>query len=121
MAITTPTQPRPSAGRQEPASRFIICWWCRRHASLTRVKRRPVRLVGAVGPGTVQILSPAIRDWSSAHAASPRLVDCSKRMRRPVECYGEVGRCGERSTSRVISLGAKTRKGGPQKPVPRLV
>ncbi|MFK4869071.1 winged helix-turn-helix domain-containing protein [Streptomyces sp. CSMPJR101] len=29
--------------------------------------------------------------------------------------------CGERSTSRVISLGAKTRNGGPQKPVPRLV
>ncbi|MFE1025099.1 GntR family transcriptional regulator [Streptomyces sp. NPDC058818] len=35
--------------------------------------------------------------------------------------YGEVDCCGERSTSRVISLGAKTRKGGPQKPVPRLV
>jgi hypothetical protein len=35
--------------------------------------------------------------------------------------YDEVGRCGERSTSRVISLGAKTRNGGPQKPVPRLV
>lgn len=50
-----------------------------------------------------------------------RLADCSKRMFRPVECYGEVGRCGERSTSRVISLGAKTRNGGPQKPVPRLV
>ncbi|GGY46716.1 hypothetical protein GCM10010363_29340 [Streptomyces omiyaensis] len=28
---------------------------------------------------------------------------------------------GARSTSRVISLGAKTRNGGPQKPVPRLV
>jgi hypothetical protein len=35
--------------------------------------------------------------------------------------YGEVDRLGERSTSRVISLGAKTRNGGPQKPVPRLV
>lgn len=34
-------------------------------------------------------------------------------------CVG--GRCGERSTSRVISLGAKRRNGGPQKPVPRLV
>lgn len=34
-------------------------------------------------------------------------------------CVG--GRCGERSTSRVISLGAKMRNGGPQKPVPRLV
>lgn len=35
--------------------------------------------------------------------------------------YGVAGRSGERSTSRVISLGAKTRNGGPQKPVPRLV
>ncbi|SEC41672.1 hypothetical protein SAMN05216532_1333 [Streptomyces sp. 2231.1] len=43
------------------------------------------------------------------------------RMPRPTRGYGEVGRCGERSTSRVISLGAKTRNGGPQKPVPRLV
>lgn len=39
----------------------------------------------------------------------------------PARRYGEGGRCGERSTSRVISLGAKTRNGGPQKPVPRLV
>ncbi|BBC29648.1 hypothetical protein SGFS_009420 [Streptomyces graminofaciens] len=51
----------------------------------------------------------------------PRLVDCSERMCWPAQGYGEVGRCGERSTSRVISLGAKTRNGGPQKPVPRLV
>ena len=51
----------------------------------------------------------------------PRLVDRSQRMRRFVRCYVEVGCCGERSTSRVISLGAKTRNGGPQKPVPRLV
>ncbi len=43
------------------------------------------------------------------------------RMPRPTRGYGEAGRCGERSTSRVISLGAKTRNGGPQKPVPRLV
>lgn len=52
---------------------------------------------------------------------TPRLVDCSKGMCWPVQCYGEVGGCGERSVSRVISLGAKTRNGGPQKPVPRLV
>lgn len=52
---------------------------------------------------------------------TPCLVNCSKRMCRPAQRYGEVGRCGERSTSRVISLGAKTRNGGPQKPVPRLV
>jgi len=52
---------------------------------------------------------------------TPRLVDCSKRTHGPALGYGEVGRCGERSTSRVISLGAKTRNGGPQKPVPRLV
>lgn len=31
------------------------------------------------------------------------------------------GQRGARRVSRVISLGAKTRKGGPQKPVPRLV
>ncbi|WP_206739192.1 hypothetical protein [Streptomyces sp. L2] len=35
--------------------------------------------------------------------------------------YDEAGRFGERRTRRVISLGAKTRNGGPQKPVPRLV
>lgn len=35
--------------------------------------------------------------------------------------YVEAGAWAERSTSRVISLGAKTRNGGPQKPVPRLV
>lgn len=52
---------------------------------------------------------------------APGLVGSSKRMCWPVPCYGEVGGCGERSTSRVISLGAKTRNGGPQKPVPRLV
>ncbi|WUX01688.1 transposase [Streptomyces sp. NBC_01450] len=45
----------------------------------------------------------------------------SRRNCRPAQRYGEGGRCGERSTSRVISLGAKTRNGGPQKPVPRLV
>jgi len=45
----------------------------------------------------------------------------SRRECRPARRYGVVGGCGERSTSRVISLGAKTRKGGPQKPVPRLV
>lgn len=33
----------------------------------------------------------------------------------------EAGCCGERRTSKVISLGAKTRNGGPQNPVPRLV
>ncbi|GAA4560289.1 hypothetical protein GCM10023097_74160 [Streptomyces collinus] len=42
-------------------------------------------------------------------------------MRRPAQCWSEVDRCGLRSTRRVISLGAKTRNGGPQKPVPRLV
>ncbi|MFF3658786.1 transposase [Streptomyces olivochromogenes] len=45
----------------------------------------------------------------------------SRRNCRPAQRYGVGGRCGERSTSRVISLGAKMRKGGPQKPVPRLV
>ncbi|CCK32816.1 hypothetical protein BN159_8438 [Streptomyces davaonensis JCM 4913] len=45
----------------------------------------------------------------------------SRRNRRPAQRYGVGGRCGERSMSRVISLGAKTRRGGPQKPVPRLV
>ena len=49
------------------------------------------------------------------------LQDASRRNRRPAQRYGVGGCCGERSTSRVISLGAKTRKGGPQKPVPRLV
>ncbi len=52
---------------------------------------------------------------------APRLVDGSKRMLLPAPGYGEVGRWGERSTSRVISLGEKMRNGGPQKPVPRLV
>jgi hypothetical protein len=51
----------------------------------------------------------------------PDFVDCSNRMCRPARCYGEVGGCGDRRMSRVISLGAKTRNGGPQKPVPRLV
>lgn len=51
----------------------------------------------------------------------PRLVGRSERMCWPAQCYGEAGVSGERSTSRVISLGAKTRNGGPQKPVPRLV
>ncbi|MFE2714120.1 transposase [Streptomyces mirabilis] len=45
----------------------------------------------------------------------------SRRNCWPAQRYGAGGRCGERSTSRVISLGAKTRNGGPQKPVPRLV
>ena len=44
-----------------------------------------------------------------------------RRAGSSARCYGEVGGYGERSTSRVISLGAKTRNGGPQKPVPRLV
>ncbi len=57
----------------------------------------------------------------SCFRRTPRVVDCSKRKWWPAQCYGEVGRCGERRTSRVISLGAKTRNGGPQKPVPRLV
>ncbi len=35
--------------------------------------------------------------------------------------YREAGGWGERRVRRVISLGAKTRNGGPQKPVPRLV
>ncbi len=35
--------------------------------------------------------------------------------------YCDAVVCGARRTSRVISLGAKTRNGGPQKPVPRLV
>ena len=53
----------------------------------------------------------------------PMISQKSRSMRdgRPAPCYRVGGRCGERSTSRVISLGAKTRKGGPQKPVPRLV
>lgn len=52
--------------------------------------------------------------WSSGHHAETR-------RHQDTYGYGEVGRFGERSTSRVISLGAKTRNGGPQKPVPRLV
>lgn len=51
----------------------------------------------------------------------PAHCSISRRNRRPAQRYGVGGRCGERSMSRVISLGAKTRKGGPQKPVPRLV
>lgn len=39
--------------------------------------------------------------------------------RRRAVCH--LGIMPERSVSRVISLGAKTRKGGPQNPVPRLV
>lgn len=89
----------------------------RHHASLTCAKRGHMWPVGAVDPDLVHSRTgPAI-----CRRSNPRRVHCSKRMRRPVGCYGEVGRSGERSTSRVISLGAKTRNGGPQKPVPRLV
>jgi hypothetical protein len=55
------------------------------------------------------------------HEAGSDSVNRSMRDCRPTPCYRVGGRCGERSTSKVISLGAKTRKGGPQKPVPRLV
>lgn len=70
------------------------------HASLTCVKRGHV---GAFGPGMVRILSSARRAWSSADGAPPRPVDSSERMCWPAQGYGEVGRCGERSTRRVIS------------------
>src|SRR6185436_17167350 len=97
---------------------FLVCWWYRRHASLTCVKRGHVWLVGAVGPGMGPDLVLSETGLVICPRRIPRLVDCSKRMCRPVECYVELGCCGERSTSRVISLGAKTRNGGPQKPVP---
>ncbi|GAA1302928.1 hypothetical protein GCM10009579_85250 [Streptomyces javensis] len=35
---------------------------------------------------------------------SPRLVGCSKRMCLPVECYVEVGRCGERSAKSLAAV-----------------
>jgi hypothetical protein len=79
-----------------------------------------VWLVGAAALGMVRILSSARRAWLSAVVA-PLGLDSFQRMCWAAQCYGEVGSCGERSTSRVISLGAKTRNGGPQKPVPRLV
>jgi len=47
----------------------FVCWWYRRHASLTCVKRSQVWLVGAVGPGMVRILSSARRAWPSVDAA----------------------------------------------------
>ncbi|MDQ1022792.1 hypothetical protein QF035_000374 [Streptomyces umbrinus] len=78
-------------------------------------------MVSGVSSGRLESENCSGSGSVAGHSAGSGLVDCRKRMCWPVQCYGEVGRCGERSTSRVISLGAKTRNGGPQKPVPRLV
>lgn len=81
-------------------------------------------------PGADDVLSghPASLPWKKPslfceYDTSRQFVCWWRRLRmcRPAQRYGVGGRCGERSTSRVISLGAKMRKGGPQKPVPRLV
>lgn len=78
----------------------------------------------APGRGCTFRLAPArsrLRPGTALIAPAGARPSRRRPARLPAPCYGEVGRWGERSTSRVISLGAKTRNGGPQKPVPRLV
>ncbi|MFF4884083.1 hypothetical protein ACFY2D_14765 [Streptomyces nigra] len=85
----------------------------RRRRPAGRTRRRPGRRGAAVPRG------------GTAHRhAPPRTVGPTGGMGLGVLTVASVRRRPQRSlrsTSRVISLGAKTRNGGPQKPVPRLV
>lgn len=108
------TSPTPVVAPQECS--FSFPWPAK--ASSSGLTIGPV--IGGADQARVLILSSLRRAWSCVVVAplgrGLLQVDVSV---RPV--LGEVGVCGERRMSRVISLGAKTRKGGPQKPVPRLV
>ncbi|BET46156.1 hypothetical protein RGQ21_11380 [Kitasatospora aureofaciens] len=81
----------------------------RRSGPTVRTRRARLATERPFGPGTVDQLPPG-------PDRRPRRADVSGRL-----VYGEVDSWGLRRTSRVISLGAKIRNGGPQKPVPRLV
>ncbi|WP_455772140.1 sensor histidine kinase [Streptomyces nigra] len=85
----------------------------RRRRPAGRTRRRPGRR-GAAAP----------RGGTAHRHAPPRTLGPTGGMGLGVLTVASVRRRPQRSlrsTSRVISLGAKTRNGGPQKPVPRLV
>ncbi len=79
--------------------------WTRGPVGLTHwTSRTPVS-----GPAMSRSRSPP------SCSGTPTTSSWSSSQRRPERNHGQ------RSVRRVISLGAKTRKGGPQNPVPRLV